>query len=78
MRATFPRMRRHLLAAAVAAVLVSGCATTGPLDRDRLVDPAMAFDEDEALTYLRHKVEAAREGALGGYGTSAAGGCGCQ
>jgi len=70
-------MRRRLVAA-LAALLLSGCATTGPVDRDRLLDPAMAFEDDEALTYLRHKVEAAREGALGGYGTSAAGGCGCQ
>ena len=56
----------------------SGCATTGIVERDRIASPEMRFDADGSIAFLRGKVEAAREGALGGYGGAAAGGCGCQ
>ena len=70
--------------AAVALLLVlaawgiGGCATTRFHQRERLADRAMQPDNDPSLLYLRDKVEAAREGALGGYGAAVAGGCGCQ
>lgn len=38
----------------------------------------MQFDPDGTIVYLRNKLEAAREGGLGGFGASAVGGCGCQ
>ena len=59
-------------------LVTSGCATTRVYERARIVDPAMSFDEDAALTYLRNKIEAAREGGFGGFGGAAAGGCGCE
>lgn len=78
------RARRRLTIAcascvAVAAVLgATGCAATAPADRARLASEAMRFDPDDGLQYLRLKMEAAREGSLGGYGDAMAGGCGCQ
>jgi hypothetical protein len=38
----------------------------------------MQFDEDGGLRYIQMKIDAAREGSLGGFGSAEAGGCGCQ
>jgi hypothetical protein len=72
------RLLRSLVGTAAVALLVSGCATTSGADRDRLRAEAMALDPDSGLRHLRLKIEAAREGSLGGYGEASAGGCGCQ
>lgn len=63
---------------AAAAAVGPGCATTAPADRARLASEAMRFDPDGGMQALRLKMEAAREGSLGGYGDAMAGGCGCQ
>ena len=55
-----------------------GCATTRYHERESLADWCMKYDATNSMVYLRNKVEAAREGAFGGFGGSAAGGCGCQ
>ncbi|MCC6213414.1 MAG: DUF4266 domain-containing protein [Polyangiaceae bacterium] len=64
-------------AAALIAVLTSGCATVRPEQRAALADPAMQFEaeggEDESL---QHALEN-REGAWGG-GSVKGGGCGCN
>lgn len=73
--------RRMRTSAACVLLLIApalGCATTRVYERERVVDEAMAFDDDDALSYVRNKIEAAREGAFGGFGAAAAGGCGCQ
>ncbi len=72
------RPRVALVVSAALAGLSAGCAVTAPADRARLASEAMEFDPDPALQYLRLKMEAAREGSLGGYGDAMAGGCGCQ
>ena len=64
--------------AVVIALGAVGCARTSFYERERIADHAMQFEADPGLVYLRNKVEAAREGAFGGFGGSAAGGCGCQ
>jgi hypothetical protein len=72
---------RRLVAGLVAVALAgatAGCATTRIMDRERIADDAMRFDPDGSVAFLRGKIEGAREGALGGYGESAAGGCGCE
>ncbi|CAN0553511.1 unnamed protein product [Laminaria digitata] len=38
----------------------------------------MQIDADGRVVYIRNKMEAAREGAFGGFGGGAAGSCGCQ
>ena len=63
-------------AVALAALIVSGCATVQPWQRGRLADPAMVFDSDPELDYTSHWQEA-REGAAGGSGVQG-GGCGCK
>jgi len=61
-----------------ASLALAGCKTTEFHERELLQDRSMQFDQDGALQYMRGKAEAAREGGLGGYGSSTAGGCGCQ
>jgi hypothetical protein len=60
------------------ALMTQGCAATAFHQREKLNDRSMQFDQDGGLTYVRQKIEAAREGSLGGYGSAEAGGCGCQ
>lgn len=61
-----------------ALLLAQGCAATRFHEREKLNDRAMQFDSHGGLTYVRTKIDAAREGAIGGYGSAVAGGCGCQ
>jgi len=72
-------MRRPLRIAAVLALLLSaGCAPTRYHQRERLSHRCMQMDVDGRVVYIRNKMEAAREGAFGGFGGAAAGSCGCQ
>lgn len=73
--------RSGIIALALALALSAatpGCATTRYHERARLADPAMQLDGDAAVVYVRTKAESAREGSIGGFGHSAAGGCGCE
>jgi hypothetical protein len=63
---------------AAAVLLAPGCAATQFYEREKLNDRAMQFDQDGGVNYVRSKIEAAREGSLGGFGSAEAGGCGCQ
>jgi hypothetical protein len=65
-------------AALLASALLLGCQTTEFHERELLGDRSMQPDADSGLHYMRGKLEAAREGALGGFGSNTAGGCGCQ
>jgi hypothetical protein len=56
----------------------AGCQTTRFYERQKLADRCMQLDHDAPTAYIRTKAEAAREGALGGFGRSPAGGCGCE
>jgi Domain of unknown function (DUF4266) len=68
---------RALIAAAI-VLLVSACATVPQNRRARLADPMMNLNE-EPLDAARHqKLYDTREGAAGGDGANAGGGCGCQ
>jgi hypothetical protein len=60
------------------ALMTQGCAATQFYERESLNDRAMQFDQDGGVNYVRSKIEAAREGSLGGFGSAEAGGCGCQ
>jgi hypothetical protein len=70
----FARMLRSL--AVGCSVLVGGCVTVKPHERQYLAQPEMS-PATEALeeTFYSH-IESAREGAFGGHGASG-GGCGC-
>jgi hypothetical protein len=62
----------------VAGGLASGCLVVPQNRRKRLADPMMRFDADGLEAYKKQKFYSTREGAAGGDGTPAGGGCGCQ
>ena len=66
---------------AVVAVLgsgVTGCATVPQNRRAHLADPMMSVTDESLDAARRQKLYDTREGAAGGDGASAGGGCGCQ
>ncbi len=69
---------KALLLVLFATALAQACTTTQYYERERLAHPCMRIDGDGRVTYIRNKMEAAREGAFGGFGGGAAGSCGCQ
>jgi len=68
---------RHALAI-VAAAALAGCATVPQNRRGRLADPMMSLTGEPLEAASRQKLYDTREGAAGGDGATAGGGCGCQ
>ena len=66
------------MAAMAASLLTSGCATVPQNRRAHLADPMMNVTEDPLEAARRAKLYNTREGAAGGDGAAAGGGCGCQ
>ncbi len=64
-------MKRFLL-----LVVLSGCAVVRPYEREHLTDPTMTDDAVESASM--RKLHTSREGAGGGDGAPAGGGCGCS
>jgi hypothetical protein len=60
------------------AVMVTGCATVPQNRRARLADPMMGLTDEPLDVLRRQKLYDTREGAAGGDGAAAGGGCGCQ
>jgi hypothetical protein len=56
----------------------SACATVPQNRRARLADPMMNLNDEPLDAYRRQKLYDTREGAAGGDGAAAGGGCGCQ
>ena len=77
-----PRARAFALAAAVlslaTSLLAGGCAVVPQNRRKHLADPMMQFETDALDAHRRQKLYSTREGAAGGDGAPAGGGCGCQ
>lgn len=71
-------LARLLSLAVLSALCLSACSTTSVIERNDILRDSMQFEHDVALRYFRGKVEGAREGALGGFGSGESGGCGCQ
>lgn len=70
-------MIARLAVAIVAAWALAACAV--PQNRRaRFADPMMKPYEDDLNAARRQKLYDTREGAAGGDGTPAGGGCGCQ
>lgn len=55
-----------------------GCAAVPQNRRARLADPMMSLTDESTDAYRRQKVYDSREGAAGGDGATAGGGCGCE
>ncbi len=74
MRKTHPW--KWLLAAALAFAGAS-CNTVEFYEKGRLALPLMDLAQDPTLTHFEQKTFYSIEGAAGGIGASAGGGCGC-
>ena len=59
------------------ALASTACNTVPFYEKAAFSDPVMTFEEDVTETHFRQKVIYSREGATGGIGSSAGGGCGC-
>ncbi len=57
-------------------LLLSGCATVHPWQRESLSDPIMIMDENPIDSGIRQHYIDYREGSVGGTGEQS-GGCGC-
>jgi hypothetical protein len=69
---------RALLLAALAATLLGGCVIVPRVRQGHLNDPAMQPGGAPLAERARRKLHTAREGAGGGDGEPAGGGCGCS
>jgi hypothetical protein len=56
----------------------AGCVIVPQNRRARLADPMMAFAPDALEAHRKQKLYSSREGAAGGDGLTAGGGCACQ
>jgi hypothetical protein len=68
-------LRLWLLVLPLAA---SACATVPQNRRARMADPMMSLTDEPLDAARRQKLYDTREGAAGGDGAAAGGGCGCQ
>lgn len=68
----------RFVASALAVLALGGCATVAQDRRARLADPMMNLNGEPLDAYRRQKLYDTREGAAGGDGAAAGGGCGCQ
>ena len=66
------------LLAALFVLGVSGCVIVPQNRRARLADPIMALSGDPMEAHRKQKLYSSREGAAGGDGATAGGGCACQ
>ena len=71
-------MRRLLLFLLLGLLLSSACAIVPQNRRAALADPIMRLGDEPTEAYRKQKFYGVREGAAGGDGASAGGGCGCQ
>jgi len=60
------------------ALASAACATVPQNRRAHLADPMMSLTDEPLEAARRHKLYDTREGAAGGDGAAAGGGCGCQ
>lgn len=67
-----------LTAAILIALFASGCVVVPQNRRARIADPMMSLGGSSLDSYRKQKFFSTREGAAGGEGRAAGGGCGCQ
>ena len=60
------------------ALVLGGCVVVPQNRRARLADPMMSLSDDSLEAHRKQKLYSTREGAAGGDGLAAGGGCGCQ
>jgi hypothetical protein len=72
-----PTRRATQLWIACALFAFTGCNTVEFYEKGALSDPTMSFSEGPTMLHFQHKTLQSVEGAAGGLGGSAGGGCGC-
>ena len=65
----------RLLVLALLALALGGCAIVPQNRRARLADPMMSLAQDPLEAHRKQKLYSTREGAAGGDGLAAGGGC---
>lgn len=73
----FSLIRAGVAVFVMSAIVMSGCVTVAPYQREHLSRAAMDFGREDSETAFRAHVHDSREGATGGHG-STGGGCGCN
>jgi hypothetical protein len=68
----------RITAAASLALWTAGCAAVPQNRRAHFADPMMTLTDEPLDVARRQKMYDTREGAAGGDGATAGGGCGCQ
>jgi starvation-inducible outer membrane lipoprotein len=71
-------VRTRGVALAITTAFLAACATVPQNRRVRLADPMMGLKDEPLDAARRQKLYDTREGAAGGDGATAGGGCGCQ
>lgn len=66
------------LSLALFALALGGCVVVPQNRRAHLADPMMSLADDPLEAHRKQKLYSTREGAAGGDGLAAGGGCGCQ
>ncbi len=70
---------KHLVFLLVLVALGSvGCVVVPQNRRGHLADPMMSMSSDATEAHRKQKLYSTREGAAGGDGLAAGGGCACQ
>lgn len=74
------RIRMSTTATLLLVTLASsaGCVVVPQNRRARLADPMMSLSDASLEAHRKQKLYSTREGAAGGEGRAAGGGCGCQ
>ena len=70
-------MGRVLAAMALSALVLGGCATVAPYERELLAEERMQIGADPLASEMEQHVHDYREGVAGGFG-GGGGGCGCN
>ncbi len=72
-------MRRQIWfwLAALALLVVAGCSTVQPWDRDLLAQKGMSFNPTPMMQSIDDHIYFSKEGSMGGIGVGG-GGCGCN
>ncbi|MDP9000843.1 MAG: DUF4266 domain-containing protein [Myxococcota bacterium] len=71
-------MMTRFVAVPLSVALITACATVPQNRRAHLADPMMSITDESLDAARRQKLYDTREGAAGGDGASAGGGCGCK
>ena len=71
-------MRLGSIALIALSLPLVGCTGVRANQKERLSDRIMAFDYDHVHTEMMGHTMTPREGAIGGFSSAGAGGCGCN